>query len=50
MSVMGFQKSLDGSWDGGVSSIQFDLDFFEFFNFAKPVIVFSLTLALLKSV
>ena len=34
MSVLGFQKkSLDGV--GGVSSIQFVLDFWNFFNFSK---------------
>ena len=39
MSVMGFhKKSLDGGWVGGVSSIQFCLDVWIFFNFAKPVI------------
>ena len=39
MSVMGFpKKSLDGEWVGGVSSIQvFFLDFWNFFNFAKPL-------------
>ena len=39
MSVMGFQKqkSLDGGWVGGVSSIQVSLDFLDFFNFAKPL-------------
>ena len=38
MSVMCFQeKSLDGGWVGGVSSIQFVLDFLNFFNFAKPL-------------
>ena len=38
MSVMGFQnKSLDGGWVGGVSSIQFFFDFWIFFNFAKPL-------------
>ena len=32
MSVMGFQKRcLDGRWVGGVSSIQFYLDFWNFF-------------------
>ena len=30
MSVMGFQKSLDGAWVGGVSSIQVFFGFFEF--------------------
>ena len=36
MSVMGFQKnSLDGGWAGGVSSIQFFLDFWNCFNFAS---------------
>ena len=39
MSVMGFQKkSLDGGWVGGVSSIQFFLDVWYYFNFAKPLI------------
>ena len=38
MSVMRFhKKSLDGGWVGGVSSIQFFLDFWNFFNFAKPL-------------
>ena len=38
MSVMGFQKeSLDGGWVGGVSSIQFFLEVWNFFNFAKPL-------------
>ena len=37
MSVMGFQKKLDGGWVGGVSSIQFLLRFLEFVNFAKPI-------------
>ena len=36
MSVMGYKK-LDGGWVGGVSSIQFFLAFFDFFNFAKPL-------------
>ena len=31
MSVMGFQKSLDGGWVGGVSSIQVYFGFLEFF-------------------
>ena len=33
MSVMGFEKSLDGGWLGGMSSIQI---FLNFLNFAKP--------------
>ena len=38
MSVMGFQKKKFGwGWVGGVSSIQFVLDFLNFFNFAKPL-------------
>ena len=38
MSVMGFQqKSLDGGWVGGVGSIQFFLDVWNLFNFAKPL-------------
>ena len=37
MSVMGFQKSLDGGWVGGVSSIHFFWIFGIFFNFAKPL-------------
>ena len=37
MSMMGFQKSLDGRWVGGVSSIQVYFGFLEFFNFAKPL-------------
>ena len=39
MSEIGFQKkSLDGGgWVGGVSSIQFFLYFWNFFNFAKPL-------------
>ena len=38
MSMMRFQnKSLDGEWVGGVSSIQFFWDFLNFFNFAKPL-------------
>ena len=38
MSVMGFQKSLDGGWVGGVSSIHFFLDFWrKKNNFAKPL-------------
>ena len=36
MSVMAFQnKSLDGGWMGGVSSIQ--VFYLDFFNFAKPL-------------
>ena len=35
MSVMGFQKSLDGV--GGPSSIQFHLGFLDNFNFEKPL-------------
>ena len=31
------KRSLDGGWQGGVSSIQFFLDFLELFNFAKPL-------------
>ena len=42
MSVMGFQKRLDrgvGWRAGGVSAIQFIWgDFWNFFNFAKPLI------------
>ena len=41
MSVMCFQKSLDEGWVGGVSSIQVFLDFWNFFNFAKPLIGWS---------
>ena len=38
MSVMGFhKKSLEGGWVGGVSSIQFFWDFWNLFNFAKPL-------------
>ena len=40
MSVMGFHKKnvwMGGGWVGGVSSIQFFLDFWIFFNFAKPL-------------
>ena len=40
MSMMGFQKSLDGGgWVGGVRSINFFWDFWNFFNFnfAKPL-------------
>ena len=37
MSVICFQNKLDGGWVGGVSSIQFFLDFLIFFNFAKPL-------------
>ena len=32
------KKSLDGGWVGGVSSIQFVLDFWNLFHFAKPLI------------
>ena len=37
MSLMGFQKKniWIGAWVGGLSSIQFFLDFWNFFNFAK---------------
>ena len=37
MSVMGFQKSLDGGGRvlGGVSSFQFYFGFLEYFNFAR---------------
>ena len=34
---MSVKKSLDVGWVGGVSSIQFFLDFWNFFNFAKPL-------------
>ena len=37
MSVMGFPKKVC-MWVGGVSSIQVFLDFWNFFNFAKPLI------------
>ena len=40
MSLMGFQKKKNiwiGGWVGGLSSIQFFLDFWNFFNFAKPL-------------
>ena len=38
MSVMGFQKrSLDAGWVGGASSIQVLFDFWNFFNFTKPL-------------
>ena len=38
MSVMGFQQKKFGwGWVGGVSSIQFCLDFWKKFNFAKPL-------------
>ena len=39
MSLMGFQKKniWIGGWVGGLSSIQFCLDFWNFFNFAKPL-------------
>ena len=39
MSVMGFQKKKFGwgGWVGGVSSIHFFLDLWNFFNFAKPL-------------
>ena len=39
MSVMGFQKKLDGEWVGVVSSIQFGFGFLECFNFTKPLTV-----------
>ena len=39
MFVMHFQKKLDRGWMGGVSSIQFCLDFLNFCNFAKPLSV-----------
>ena len=32
------KKKLDRGWVGGLSSIQFFLDFWNFFNFAKPLI------------
>ena len=41
MSVMGFQKKFGWGWVGGVSSIQFVLDIWNFFNFAKPLITSS---------
>ena len=37
MSVMGLKKCLDVGWVGGVSSIQFVLDYWNFFNFANPL-------------
>ena len=38
MSVMGLKKrSLDGGWVGGVSSTNFFWDFWNLFNFAKPL-------------
>ena len=37
MSVIGFQKKEVCMWVGGVSSIQFVLDFWNFFNFARPL-------------
>ena len=38
MSLMGFhKKSLDGRCVGGVRSIQVFLEFWNFFNFAKPL-------------
>ena len=37
MSVMGFKKKFGWGWVGGVSSIQFFLDFWNCFNFAKPL-------------
>ena len=38
MSLMGFpKKCLDGGWMGGLSSIHFFLDFWNFFYFAKPL-------------
>ena len=43
MSVMGVQKKI-GWWVGGVSAIQFVLDFWNFFNFAKPLQGSNLTL------
>ena len=36
MSVMGIKKSLDGGWVGQALS-NFCLDFWNFFNFAKPL-------------
>ena len=39
MSVIGFQKnSLDGGLVGGVSPIQVFFDYWNFLNFAKPLI------------
>ena len=35
MSMMGFQKSLDGGWVGEVSSIQVYFGFLEFFKLCK---------------
>ena len=39
MSRMGFKKKKNwiGGWVGGLSSIQFFLDYRNFFNFAKPL-------------
>ena len=37
MSVMGFQKKFGWGWVGGVSSIQVFFVFWNFFNFAKPL-------------
>ena len=40
MSVMDLKKKIGcrvGGWGGGVSSIQFYLDLWNFFNFAKPL-------------
>ena len=36
MSVMGFQKSLDGGWAGGVSSIQVLFGFWNFLTLQSP--------------
>ena len=36
MSVMGFQKQF-GKWVGGVSSIKCFFNFWNFFNFTKPL-------------
>ena len=44
MTVMGFQKKVWMGWVGGVSSIQFFLDFWNLFNFAKPLIIYLLRL------
>ena len=39
MSVLGFQQkqNLDREWVGGVGCIQFILDFWNVFNFAKQL-------------
>ena len=44
VSLMGLKKKLDRGWVGGLSCIQFVFGFLEFFNFAKPLTLATVTL------